>query len=212
MKLYLSGLLALAAALSQAQADLKVMVNGQDVGRVRITQKITEKGFKAVQLMMKIKSGKKAISLQSDATYNAKGVAVRKHQEMYVEGERFHRQLVVSFDSDGATAVQDVAGSRKIKKVPLVENAPREDATEFWFLRDKPAVGDIVKVYTFNLDTLEWELVTTTYKGVRPLTVGDHKVVAHVTESEKGTYYLDDEGLPYRLELTNAVMERVWKS
>ncbi|HZH98557.1 MAG TPA: hypothetical protein VEX38_06265, partial [Fimbriimonadaceae bacterium] len=95
------------------------------------------------------------------------------------------------------------------ERITLAENAPRANVSEFWFIRDKPKQGDKVEVYVFSLDTKSWELTTFTYKGLQDVTVRGKKMKAHKVESEKATAYMDNTGLPLRLESPQFVMERM---
>ena len=77
-------------------------------------------------------------------------------------------------------------------------------------MRDTPKVGAVVKANTVNLETLTWELVTTTYIGEVDISIAGKKVKAHRTESSRGVAFIDANGQPLRLELPNGALERIW--
>ena len=101
---------------------------------------------------------------------------------------------------------------RKTRQVILVETAPRTNQAEFWLLRDKPAVGQQVKTYVFNIDGQSWDLVTVTYQGIKQVKIGGKTVAAHVVETtgeRPSTAYLDDKGLPWRIDAGATTMTRI---
>lgn len=198
------------AAFGFGQTKYLVWVGGKKAGMATLLQKVLPDGSKSVQLSMSLQLGASAATLRSESTYDAKGVPVRKFQETSVPSQKTRRTLIVTFDAKGANAVIDLNGKRSTKQIPLPETAERADVTEFWFIRDKPKVGTTAKAYHFDLETMSWELVATTYAGVVELTIGGKKVKANKTSSDEGVAFLDDAGLPLRLELTNAALERIW--
>lgn len=203
-------LVVLAPALVGAQAKYQVWVGGKKAGTATLLQKVLPDGTKSVQLAMELKGSTVEAKLRSESTYDSTGKAVRKFQETLIPAQKVRRTLIVSFDAKGANATMDLNGKRTVKSVPLPETAERADGSEFWFLRDKPKVGQSVSAYNFSLETLTWSLIVTTYLGRVDATIGGKKVKAHKTQSENGIALIDDAGLPLRLELSNGALERIW--
>ncbi len=203
-------LIVLLSSLAGAQTKLTVIVAGKKVGTATLFQKVMPDGTKSVQLSMLLKSDNVTATVRSEATYSAKGGAVRKFQETLVPGQKIRRTVVVTFDAQGANVVADLNGKRTTKKISLPETTQRDDASEFWFLRDQPKKGAVAKAYTFDIETLSWSLLTTTYEGEVEITVGGKKVKAHRTNSDKGTAFLDSAGNPIKLETGNGALERIW--
>lgn len=193
-----------------APVKMAVYLSGRIAGSATVLQKIGADGSKSVQLSMELKNETVAINLRQESSYDKNGRPIRKFQETHNVTQKTRKTVVVTFDAVGANAVVDEGGKRTVKKIPLPETAVREDLSEFWFLRDQPKPGTVVKANTVNLETLTWELVTTTYKGTQEITIAGRKVKAHRTESERGVAFIDDKGLPLRLELPNGAIERVW--
>lgn len=189
---------------------MTVYLYGRVAGTATVLQKLGADGSKSVQLAMELRSDTVAINLRQESSYDKTGRPIRKFQETHNVTQKTRKTVVVTFDAAGANAVVDEGGKRTVKKVPLPETAARHDLSEFWFLRDQPKVGDVVKANTINLETLTWELITTIYKGTAEVTIAGRKVKAHRTESERGVAFIDDKGLPLRLELPNGAIERVW--
>lgn len=200
-------------SFARGQAKLDVYVNGQKAGSASVSQRIAADGGKVVDLNMTIDGDGKEVTVRSESVYDKAGAPLREYQETVTTGKgRHRREVIATFDADGANVVLDEDGNRSTKHVSLLSTASRADSSEFWFTRDAPKVADSVRAYRFNPDSLNWELVNTTYKGVRPITVDGRKVTAFVTDSEEGTAYLDQDGLPLRIEMPNAAMERTWET
>lgn len=202
--------LAILPTLTFGQTKLAVVVGGKRVGTATLLQKILVDGTKLVQLSMDLKSDSMAATVRSEATYTAKGAPIRKFQETLVPAQKVRRTVVITFDKEGASVVADLNGKRTTKKVTLPETTQRDDASEFWFLRDQPKKGAEAKAYTFDIETLSWSLLTTTYEGEIEITIGGKKVKAHRTKSDKGVAYLDANGNPLKLETGNGALERIW--
>ncbi|MEQ1934289.1 MAG: hypothetical protein ABL962_10495, partial [Fimbriimonadaceae bacterium] len=142
--------------------------------------------------------------------YLASGAPLRKYQEISVPDQKMRRTTIVDFSAKGAKVVVDLNGTRTTKEVPLAANLNREDKSEFWFVREKPKSGATTSAYTFSLESLAWEAVQTSYEGSVEITVGGKKVTAHKTVTPRGAAYVDDAGLPLKLDLGTGSMERIW--
>ena len=202
--------LLLAPCLVSAQAKYQVWVGGKKAGTATLLQKVLADGSKSVQLALDLKGSTVEAKLRAESTYDAKGKAIRKFQETLVPVQKLRRTVVVTFDAKGANATIELNGKRTVKHVPLPETADRADVSEFWFLRDKPKPGQVVKAYNFSIETLSWSLVATSYVGLVDAMIGGKKVKAHKTQSENGVALIDDAGMPLRLELSNGSLERIW--
>ncbi len=197
-------------ASAGAQVKMQVFVDGKPIGTATVTQKLRPDGSKQVQMSMEGKSGADTVILRSESIYLASGAPLRKYQELSVPAQKMRRTTIVDFSSKGAKVIVDLNGTRTTKDVPLAANLNREDKSEFWFVRDKPKAGAFTSAYTFSLETLTWEAVKTSYEGSVEITVGGTKVKAHKSVTPRGAAYVDDAGLPVKLELGNGSMERIW--
>lgn len=200
----------LAPVIAGAQSKLTVFVAGKKVGTATLLQKVLPDGTKSVQLSMELKTDAVTATVRSEATYTAKGAPIRKFQETLVPAQKVRRTVVVTFDDKGANVVADLNGKRTTQKIALPETTQRDDASEFWFLRDQPKKGAVSKAYTFDIETLSWSLLTTTYEGEVEITIAGKKAKAHRTKSDKGVAYLDATGSPLKLETGNGALERIW--
>ncbi len=197
-------------AFGSAQVKMQVLIGGKRAGTASLLQKILPDGSKMVQLSMELKTEQVNATLRSESTYDKKGNPIRKFQETIVPSQKTRRTVIVTFDAQGANTTIDLNGKRAVKHVALPSTATREDASEFWFSRDQPKVGQVNKAYNFNIESLTWELTVTTYVGIVDATIGGKKVKARRTESSAGAALLDETGLPLRLELSNGALERIW--
>jgi hypothetical protein len=169
-------------------------------------------GSKSVDLKMDLSVGKQKLTIRSQSSYDAKGNPTRKFMDSNIPGGALQKQVIVTFDARGANVVQIDGGKRTTRQIPLVESAPRGNPTEFWFLRDQPKAGEKFRGYVFNMDTLAWQLQTTTYKGKKAIKIGGKSISAHeveITGERASKAYLDDSGLPYLIDFGSATLKRV---
>jgi len=199
------------ATLAHGQVRMVVLIDGRRAGTASLTQRLTDKGGKVVNMALNIQSGDDDVHIESQWVYDPKGAPTRMFQQVIVSGkDHNHHEAIVTFDEDGANVVIDDDGDRSTKHIPLIASNMREDPSEFWFVRDQPIVGETVVAYRFNIDSLVWEQVTTVYKGMRPVTTDGRRELANVVTSEQGSAFLDINGLPLRLDLPNSSLERQW--
>ena len=198
-------LLTLSATLSLSQAHFKISMAGKDLGTARATQHLTADGGKFIELVMSIKTAGDPLVVRSQTTYDKKGNPIRKLFETGPEGKRIERQVVATFDSAGANVVIREKGVPHTVAVPLANGAPRSLISEFWVLRDKPAVGKVCRAYSFNMEKLQWELTESSYSGK---VTGGYEVVMNVASREIKTL-LDEKGTPILIEGNDGLrMER----
>ncbi len=156
-----------------AAVTLQVSINGQNAGEITVTQHLIDGGGKRVET----RNG----DFVQTTSYDAKGAPV----SMRTTGRT---PLMVTFDKEGARVNGEL--------VPLLKNAPRENRSEFWFLRDQPKKGEEVSVYTFGLNRRQWELTRIRFIGRDR--IGNH--VQHRVATHTIDAWLDERGLPIRVE------------
>lgn len=205
------GLLGLwGVALGQAKYTIKL--NGKPVGTASLTQSLLPSGEKRVQLSLEMTApGGKAVKVRSDTRYDAKGRATRQFIETIGVQPPSRRQVTATFTKDGANAVLDDDGVRSVKDVPLPYTAPRDDASQFWFMREQPKAGATVKAYRFDADGLKWELTTTSYIGPTTVKLGGKSIKGFLVRDSRSNTVVDEKGLPLRIETGSAVFERVFE-
>ncbi len=212
MKLPFSLLAVWLTAFVSAQVKYTVEVGGKKAGTASLTQRIGADGSKSVDLRMDLSINSQKLAIRSQNTYDKRGNPTRKFMDSNIPGGALQKQVVATFNDQGASVVQIDGGKRTTREVSLVATAPRANPSEFWFLRDRPKEGDEVKCYLFNMDSLSWDLRTVVYRGQKSIKVGNKTVVAHEIETigdRPAKAFLDDEGLPWLMEAGAATLKRV---
>ncbi len=198
-----------AIAFGSGQVKLTLQMPGWPPGSASFSQKVLPDGSKLVQLNLEMKDpAGRSVRVRSESSYDSKGSPIRKFLESIVDKPRDRRQVVVTFDEEGAHVVEEKGGKRTTKHLPLAKAAPRENPSEFWFLRDRPKPGAKAQYYRFDIDSMSWVLTTTTYVGPKTVAVGRSKLSGHLIQDDRAQVVLDDKGLPLRMEVGNAVFTR----
>lgn len=192
-------------------AKLRVMHGTKQTGTATITQKLNAQGDKLVFLTFDLTSpdGKSSARLRTETTYRSDGSPTRMFHEMTYGEAKKRRQVTVSFSTAGARAVVDDSGARNVKEAPLASPALMKDLSEFWFLRDQPKVGTTISSYHFDTTALDWSMVENKYLGKQNISWNGQTISAHKVKSQRAVSYLDDLGLPLRIELEEGFMERI---
>ena len=202
----------LVSAPAFGQTKFEAFADGRKIGTASFVQKIGVDGSKSVDVRMDLAIGDQKLSLRTQNVYDAKGVPTRKFMDVNIPGGKLQKQVVATFDKNGANIVQIDGGKRVTRQIPLVETAPRENASEFWLVRDKPKVGDSVRTYIFNMDAMAWQLQTVHFRGEKSIKVGNRSVVAYLIETEgerPSKAYLDEKGVPWLIETATTTLKRV---
>ena len=206
----LACLLSACSVFAAAQVRLSITNAGKPIGTAAVTQKLLANGDKLVQLTIDMKSpGGKAVTVRSEARYDAKGQPLPQFLETIGANPPTRRQVTATFDAAGARVIVDDAGVRKVSDVPLVDTAPRGDISQFWFIRDRPKPGATVQYYRFDADALKWTLMGATYIGPKEITVGKSKFKGFEVRDGRSVTIVDAQGLPIRIEAGGAVFERI---
>lgn len=188
---------------------LKVIAQGFPESVATFQHKLLPDGSKQTQLAIELRAldGRK-LRVRFDRTYRADGSPIRAFAETFSEKPRYRKTATATFNAVGAHVVVDENGKRTVHEAPLAQTAPRECMPEFWFLRDKPKVGDRAKYYHFDLDKLEWKLVEARYAGVGTVKIGGIVVRGHRVVTATGESLLDESGAPLRIVDASVTMER----
>ncbi len=194
-----------------AQTKYSVEIGGKVVGSASLNQKIGADGGKSVDLKMDLELNKQRLTIRSQNNYDKAGNPTRKFMDSNIPGGILQKQIIATFGERGASLVQIDGGKRSTREIPLVSTAPRANASEFWFVRDRPKVGQEIKCYLFNMDALAWELKTVVYRGEKSIKLGSRTVKAHEVETlgeRTAKVYLDDSGMPWLMEAGSAILKR----
>ncbi len=195
-------------ALGFGQVEMRVLAEGKPVGTATIGHRITEDGGKQVTLRMELDNGTRKVVVRQVSTYDKTGRPKTKFQEVVATPNRTRTSVMATITATGASAVLDVNGSSESKEVEAPTDAPLEDPSEFWFLRDQPRPGSSVKRYRLNLNTLEWKVGETKYVGLKEVRVAGQTHRAHQIVTDDATTYVDAKGLPLLVETKAYRLER----
>lgn len=211
MKRSLLLLFGLLTTLASAQTKYTVEIGGKSVGTASLTQKMGADGSKSVELKMDLQVNKQKLTIRSQNTYDKLGNPTRKFMDSNIPGGLLQKQIITTFNSQGASVIQIDGGKRTTRDIPLVSTAPRANPSEFWFVRDHPKAGQEVKCYMFNMDNLSWQLNRVVYRGQKSIKVGETTVKAHEVETigeRPAKAYVDDAGIPWLMEAGSATLKR----
>ncbi|MGI8924942.1 MAG: hypothetical protein ACR2HJ_13110 [Fimbriimonadales bacterium] len=182
---------------------MALTVDGADVGRVWITEKLTESGGKVGQFKMQLIKGPQSVTIIEEAEYNKDARPVRKTFSQEGAGSR-----VATFSAGVVTVVMEAEGQTETKAIPIPTSADVRAQSEFWFLRDKPKPGAKSIYHRFDMKELAWVKTQVAYVGSGTLKIRGKAVKAHLTKSGPGKAWVDDHGRPLRIEAGKLVMLR----
>lgn len=167
---------------------MTVSVDGSPVGTANVIQKLQPDGGKTVEL--RITRG--AIEVRQTSRYDRLGRAIRLTQETRRDG-RVIGQRIADVSARGAWWVQDDRGTRTRTEIALPPEVKQENPAEFWFLRDRPAVGAKVYAFTFSVSAGDWRRTDSEYTGPVTLPGGTvaHRVVTARGDSRAETFFTD---------------------
>lgn len=195
--------LALLASLLLAPVtlDYDVHLNGTKAGEAKLVQEIRDDGMKSTVLDVRFETPDgRRIETHTEGTYDVEGRPVRRSQRTQLSEPWTVRLVTATFMEGSANVVVFENNRRTVKNIPLVRTAPMNDPMEQWFPGSIPTPGTAVKSYVLNLETLAWDLVTTTFRGPEELMLDGKKREAYKVETDKGTVLVDGDGLPWIVE------------
>jgi hypothetical protein len=106
--------------------------------------------------------------------------------------------------SGGSVVVTGSSGGKtrtfKIKLPPKVRSTP-----DFWFIRDHPKKGTSVDYFRLDPNLAAFKPSRDIYWGDYTVEYHGKNVKAHKVETTSAMQWLDDHGLPYRLEFKGKV-------
>ncbi len=160
-----ASLLLALTTLAYGQARYRVYQGDAQIGEARISQRLLKNGGKFVEFVVILKRNGKSVEVRDSATLGPRGEPVREIEDVVPAGQPPERQVIATFDSDGANVVVKTHGVPSSRHVQAPTEVPRTAPYEFWFIRDKPRPGEHHRSARFNQDTLEWQSIEATYVG-----------------------------------------------
>jgi hypothetical protein len=186
---------------SDQPSNYTITMKGKQTGQAVLLQKLTPNGGKLVSLTMTIRQGDDRVVVKTQTTYLPDGQVSHAEQRIFPFGKPAVKEVTADFDAKGAKVVTKENGETTETPVARKPTWPVANPSTFWFLNAKPAVGDEVKTFVFNLDTLKWERCVITYEGKT------HKGNLVHLEKEGRTVETayDDDGYPHSIEDSGGV-------
>lgn len=187
-----------------------ITVNGQKLGTGTVELKILpDRGVQA-KIGMKIAFGGTALETMEEQNYAKDGMpTVFRNTRVGSTGNETSDRI---FGPKSLTIKTTKGGKTTSKTYPYPATGTLKSASTFWFMTVKPKVGATDVSWYFNEATQKWEPSTTKYTGDQTITVGGKSYKAHVLQNQNGKFYVDDKGVPYRMEILESgatiLMER----
>jgi len=200
-------LLAAGAVLALAgQTRLAVFMGGNRVGTATVTEtKATDGGIQS-QMRLEMKAGGATVEVIQIGEYAKDGTPKRKYIRQ--SSPQGLEMKVVTFQGTTAHLVHEVGGARVTKTYPAPAGANIKAKSELWFHGATPKPGETDEYHRFDMNRLEWQKVAVKYVGPGSVEIKGKKRACHViTLGADMKVFLNDEGLPLRIESPGVVME-----
>jgi|GEM_PF-3835396 len=141
-------------------------------------------------------------TLVMTAVFDAKGKTVSRRLQAKAGPQSVDVQVTFS---KGAAQVSILENGKKSNRTfPQPSQMTTEDASSWWFITTKPKVNVTVKSQNFDIATLKWGEIESTYKGRKSVKIGNKTInanlIAQVRSGRSSTIYADDQGMPLVIE------------
>lgn len=122
--------------------------------------------------------------VRQESTYASDGTPIRLQQEVRLGGEAV-RRVVAIFQENDVEIRLTAGGSTRVSRIALPDGSLQAQS-EWWFLRDQPIEGEVVRFWRLDLSTLDWIESRVVYEGRRE---GLHRVVL-----DENVFLFGDDG------------------
>lgn len=204
-----SALIASAAILvgvsSSPTVKMSITLGGKNVGTAWITEKLTEDGGKRSQTKLILANNGLKSTFIDEVEYDKEGYPVRKYVRR--QGPDGQEMRIATFGDRLAEVVTEMNGKRSTQTVKAPEGCETRAASEFWFIKNQPRVGQTDVYYRFDMDQLAWIETKVKYEGMRDLELGGQIMRTHcVTLAGMAKTWLNDLGRPLKVEAGKLVL------
>ncbi|GIV02540.1 MAG: hypothetical protein KatS3mg015_1370 [Fimbriimonadales bacterium] len=193
-------------ALYAAETSLAVFVGEERVGAAKLKQTRAADGGVISQIELRMNAGGSEVTVLQINEYAADGTPRRKYSKQTSAAGVEVR--VVTFRGATATLIIEKGGSTTTRSFSAPAGAEIRARSELWFRTIQPKAGDTETYYRFELNTMTWQKTVVKYEGKKALHVGGKEMSCHVVSVNEMKSYLDEEGLPVRIEVGPMVMVR----
>ncbi len=199
-----------AFATVASAVNLQIIVQGLKIGTGEADIRSLPNGNVQFTISMNIQAQGIKAAYKATEIGRVDGMPVSETESRDDNGTK--TETVRIYGPKSVTIKITTGGQTTSKTVPYPKTGSIKTPSNAWFLKFKPKVGTTFTGWTLNDQTYKWEQETTTYTGDQEILVAGKTVKAHLITHTKGRMYLDDKGVPYRIELneggSNIVMER----
>jgi hypothetical protein len=102
------------------------------------------------------------------------------------------KELTVALTKDGKTTTT---------KHPYPKTGTIKADPDLWFLTVRPKAGEKHTHWVFDNGKMEWKQITRSYAGEKTIIFKGKSVKAHLMTSDEADIWVDDKGIPYKMEL-----------
>lgn len=186
----------LMAGVCQAQIKMSVSVNGMSVGTAVLNQKLNAAGGieQSLHMTLEIQATKAEFTFIS--VTDKSGRMVREVNGQSAGPTTKTTTMVFGSTSIKVTTVEN--GKTKTSTVPI-SKGNLADVSTFWFVNTRPKVGATSNHLSFSAEKGKWKTANVKYVGDD--TVPGTKLKAHHVHQDDGDVWLDNKGLPIRIEM-----------
>jgi hypothetical protein len=197
MKAFTATLVILAAALAQAQTvKMQLSANGMNLGHAVLSQKVGRNGELHQTLKISTDLPGMTSSLDSDMITDRAGRPVFNNSVEELNGKKKVTKMTYTAKALTITTTQNGKTTSVKSAIPKGRLA---DPSTFWFITSRPKSGATSTYLHYDQKGSKWENKTATYVGDD--IVPDTTKKAHHIHHEDGDAWIDDKGMPIRMEL-----------
>lgn len=180
--------------------NYEISQGGKVVGTAKVLIKITTDGGKRTDTKLTLTQSENKLEMHTTQVWAKSGRPTLKIVQMFDPKGVETSRTRIDFRVTDLLINKTVDGKLSKSTIPIPAKAEIRDLPEFWFLRDKPAKGQIYKYWTFNATALLWEETTSTYVGPSDLATKERTIKQqHISQQigkRKLDMFLDETGFP----------------
>lgn len=192
---------------SASEAKMTLSVSGKRVGTAMVRKSVASNGVVTESAHMTINSQGKTVHDDYDVLVDKAGRPMRKTRTQSLGALRL--TYIASYGPK-EVKVTVTQGSKTVTRSSPIPKGNLEDSSNLWFATIHPKPGASTTYLDFNIREFKWQTRTTRYVGDE--TVPGTHVKGHHVRSDEGDEWLDDHGLPYRMDMKtgngNLVLQR----
>jgi len=198
-----------AATLPTEPVALKIMRETTQIGNARVMHKLLPDGGKQVDTFVGLDArGGGQVQIRLSMKYGPDGSAVFGSRAMTDPKGAVIDNLVAQFTKDAVTLTRIDGENRRSVVVDAPKGVSLANPSVFWFIKNAPKAEEKFTFATFDLERGTWATVSGAYLGKTEVP-GKPGTTAHRMNIGGSESWVDDKGLPIRIELAGGVrMER----